>query len=72
MHIKLTPKQITDEHKSMDFVIDDCCCAEINKAMHGLAQSERLAREDLTKTLHHVDTQRPNAHTDHGNTKHVP
>ena len=52
IHLSLIPQEIIDEYKAMEYVdIDGYVYCEITGAMYGLAQSGRIANQDLQKHL---------------------
>ena len=52
IHLSLIPQEIIEEYNAMEFVdIDGYVYVEITGAMYGLAQSGRIANQDLQKHL---------------------
>ena len=51
IHLSLIPQEIIEEYKAMEFVdINGYVYCEITGAMYGLAQSGRIANQDLQNT----------------------
>ena len=52
IHLSLIPQEIIEEYDAMKFVdIDEYVYIEVTGAMYGLAQSGRIANQDLQKHL---------------------
>ena len=52
IHLSLIPQEIINKYKAMEYVdIDGYVYCEITGAMYGLAQSGRIANQDLQKHL---------------------